>query len=321
MAAEPPAGEQHTSSIARSSIARSSVAGALAGRDMALYALVVLVWGTSWLGMRMQVGVVAPEVSVLWRFVLACPIMFVWATLARQPLVFPRRAHARFAAMGATMFSTNLILFYHASLAIPSGLMAVVFSLASIFNASLGAIFLGQRLERSVVLAGAVGVLGVMLMFAPEIIGHEIDRQAIVGLIECVAATACFCLGNIVSASSQRIRLPVLASTAWGMVYGIGFLVAVSLWRGNAFIVEPTVRYLAALGWLAIVASVVAFSAFLTLVGRVGPARAGYMTILFPVVALMVSTVFEGYRWTALAALGLLLVLAGNWLVLRRRTA
>ena len=300
--------------------AGTQTASGQANLDLALYALVVLVWGTSWLGMRLQVGVVAPEVSVLWRFALACPIMFGWAWLARQPLAFPRSAHARFAAMGATMFSTNLILFYHASHAIPSGLMAVVFSLASIFNASLGALFLGQWLDRSVLLAAAVGVAGVALMFAPEIIGHELDRAAVVGLLQCVAATLCFCAGNIISASSQRLRLPVLASTAWGMLYGVVFLVLFSLARGNAFIIEPTTRYLAALAWLAIVASVVAFAAFLTLVGRVGAARAGTMTILFPVVALMVSTVFEGYRWSPLAVFGLALVLAGNLMVLRRRS-
>ena len=292
---------------------------ALTSADLALYALVVLVWGTSWLGMRMQVGVVAPEVSVLWRFVLACPLMFGWAVLAGQSLSFPASAHLRFAAMGVTMFSLNLILFYHASLAIPSGLMAVVFSIAAIFNAGFGAIFLGQRIERSVILAAVVGIAGVCLMFAPEIMTHEIDRKALVGLLQCVAATACFCLGNIISAASQRRRLPVLSSSAWGMLYGVAILTLVSLVRGHAFIIEPTVRYLAALVWLAVIASVVAFAAFLTLVGRAGAARAGYMTILFPVVALAASTLFEGYRWTGLAVIGLCLVLAGNLMVLRRR--
>ena len=304
--------------------ARSSPRGELAPlarADLALYALVVMVWGTSWLGMRLQVGVVAPEVSVLWRFALACPIMFAWARLAGQSLGFPWSAHVRFAAMGLTMFSTNLILFYYASLAIPSGLMAVVFSLAAIFNAGFGAIFLGTRLDRSLLLAAIVGISGVALMFAPEIISHELDARALLGLVECVAATASFCLGNIISASSQRLRLPVLSSTAWGMLYGVLALSVLSLVRGNAFTIEPTATYLAALVWLAIVASVVAFAAFLTLVGRVGAARAGYMTILFPVVALLASTLFEGYRWTPLAGLGLALVLTGNLMVLRRRAA
>ena len=291
----------------------------LSSTDLALYGLVVFVWGTSWIGMRQQVGIVAPEISVLWRFVLACPVMFVWAVLAGQPLVFRAGPHLRFAAMGATMFSTNLILFYHASLAIPSGLMAVVFSLAAIFNASFGAIFLAQPIDRSVILAAVVGVAGVALMFAPEIVSHELDRNALIGLAQCVSATACFCLGNIVSAASQQQRLPVLSSTAWGMAYGIAILVVVSLVRGNAFIIEPTARYITALIWLAVVASVIAFSAFLTLVGRIGAARAGYMTILFPVVALTVSTLFEGYRWSAVSALGLALVIAGNVMMLRRR--
>lgn len=295
----------------------SSAPQSLTSFDLALYALVVFVWGTSWIGMRWQVGVVAPEVSVLWRFVLAFPLMFAWAWAAGARLSFAPSTHIWFAAMGATMFSTNLILFYNASLAIPTGLMAVVFSLASIFNVALSAIFFGHRIDLKIVLAGIVGVTGVGLMFAPEIQAHELNQAAITGLLQCVAATASFCLGNILSAASQKRGLPMLSATAWGMLYGAIILFVFALARGQAFVVEWNFRYLGALVWLAVIASVIAFAAFLTLVGRTGAARAGYMTILFPVVALAVSTVAEGYRWTPLAVLGLALVVAGNIAVLR----
>ena len=294
-------------------------AGPMTTSDMALYALVVFVWGTSWIGMRWQVGVVAPEVSVLWRFALAFPLMFAWAALAGQRLSFGRDMHIRFAAMGALMFSTNLILFYNGSRFISTGLMAVVFSLASIFNAVLGAVFMGQGIERRLIGAGAVGVTGVALMFAPEILGRTLDAQALTGLAISVAATLSFCSGSIVSADVQRRGGPVLSSTAWGMLYGAAFLLVFVLARGQPMIVEWNFRYLGSLVWLAVVASVIAFTAFLTLIGRTGAARAGYMTILFPVVALFVSTFVEGYRWTPLAVLGLMLVVAGNVMVLRGR--
>ena len=287
--------------------------------DLGLYAIVVLVWGTSWIGMRWQVGVVAPEVSVLWRFVIAFPLMFAWAWAARRRLLFARSDHAYFAGMGATMFSCNLIGFYYASLLIPTGLMAVVFSIASIFNLVLSAIFFGQRIHLRLVTWGAVGVTGVGLMFAPEIISQDFDRGAMTGLALCVAATLCFCSGNIISAASQKRGIPVLSSTAWGMLYGTCLLLAISLARAQPLIVEWSVRYLAALVWLAVVASVIAFAAFLTLIGRTSAARAGYMTVLFPVVALGVSTLVEGYRWTPLAVLGLAMVITGNVAVLRNR--
>ena len=233
--------------------------------DLALYALVVFVWGTSWIGMRWQVGVVAPEVSVLWRFALAFPLMFLWALLAGQRLSFGRDMHIRFAAMGALMFSTNLILFYNGSRFISTGLMAVVFSLASIFNVVLGAIFMGQGIERRLVGAGVVGVSGVALMFAPEILGRTLDSRALTGLAISLAATLSFCSGSIVSADVQRRGGPVLSSTAWGMFYGAAFLLVFVLLRGEPLIVEWNFRYLGSLIWLAVVASVIAFTAFLTL--------------------------------------------------------
>ncbi len=298
--------------------AGKSIVGMTTG-DLALYALVVLVWGTSWIGMRWQVGVVAPEVSVLWRFALAFPLMFAWAAAAGQNLAFPPAMHLRFAAMGVLMFSTNLILFYNGSRFITTGLMAVVFSLASVFNVVLGAIFLGQRFDPRLLVAGAIGFSGVCLMFAPEVLQQDLDGRAAAGLALSLGATLSFCAGNIVSAAVQRRGIPVLSSTAWGMLYGAAFLLAISLVRGQPLIVEWNFRYLGSLLWLAVVASVIAFTAFLTLVGRTGAARAGYMTILFPVVALVVSTFAEGYRWTPFAVAGLVLVVAGNVMMLRGR--
>ncbi len=285
--------------------------------DLALYALVVFVWGTSWIGMRWQVGVVAPEVSVLWRFALAFPLMFAWAAIAGQRMRHPLSSHVYFAAMGATMFSLNLVLFYTASLYVATGLMAVVFSLASIFNLVLSAIFIGQTIRLRMVLAGIVGLTGVALMFAPEITAQELSGRALIGLGISMLATLCFCSGNIVSAAAQRRGIPVLPGTAWGMLYGTGILAVIAIARGHPLIIEWNFRYIASLLWLAIVASVIAFTAFLTLIGRTSAARAGYMTILFPVVALVVSTFVEGYRWTPLAVLGLTLVIAGNVTVLR----
>lgn len=289
----------------------------MSSSDLALYALVVLVWGTSWIGMRWQVGVVAPEVSVLWRFALAFPLMFAWVAIAGQPLRHPLSSHAYFAAMGATMFSLNLVLFYTASLYITTGLMAVVFSIASIFNLVLSAIFIGQRIRLTMVMAGVVGLAGVALMFLPEISQHELSGRALMGLGISMLATLCFCSGNIVSAAAQRRGIPVLPGTAWGMLYGTGILAVISIAGGHPLIIEWSFRYIASLLWLAIVASVIAFTAFLTLIGRTSAARAGYMTILFPVVALAVSTFAENYRWSPLAVLGLILVISGNVMVLR----
>lgn len=292
---------------------------ALSSFDLGLYALVVLVWGSSWMAMRLQLGAVAPEVSILWRFALAAPIMFAWAWARGQRLAFPLADHLRFLGLGATLFSTNFVLFYYASFSVPSGLIAVVFSLASILNLLAGARLLGLRIEPRVAVAGLIGVAGVCLMFAPEFAGHTLGREAALGLGLSLCGTLSFCAANLQSVAGQRRGLPVVSSTAWGMLYGAALLALYALLRGRTFAIEPSARYLLSLAWLALPATVAGFVAYLTLLRRIGSARAGYTTVLFPVVALALSTVFEGYRWSALSATGLCLVVVGNFLVLRPR--
>lgn len=293
-------------------------APALSAAELGLYGTTVLVWGTSWIALRAQLGVVAPEVSLLWRFLLAALVMLAVVALRREPMRFPWRVHVAFAATGALLFSTNFTLFYYGGLTIPSGLLAVVFSLASVLNLALGAALLGQRVERRVALGGAVGFAGIGLLFWPQIAGSGFGADALGGLALCIGGTLCFCLGNMASAPLQRRGVPVIAATAWGMIYGVAVLALYALVGGHPLIVEWTPAYLGSLAYLAVAASVVAFLCYLTLLRRIGPARAGYATVLFPVVALTVSTLFEGYRWTAPAALGAVLALAGNLLVMRR---
>ncbi|MFL5122540.1 MAG: DMT family transporter [Microvirga sp.] len=292
-------------------------AGRLAPADLGLYAVTVFVWGTSWIALKAQLGEVSPEVSTLWRFLIAAPLMWLWALARGDALAYPAADHRRFAAAGALMFSSNFVLFLYGGQYLPSGLLAVVFSLVSILNLLLGAAFLGQPIMPRVALGGVIGAAGIALLYSPQIAGG-VERGALVGLAFCLAGTLSFCAGNLVSTAIQRRGVPLLAATAWGMTYGVATLAAIVLVRGQPLIVEWTPRYLGATVYLALFASVVAFASYLTLLRRIGAARAGYATVLFPIVALAVSTLVEGYRWTLAAILGAALALAGNVLVLRR---
>lgn len=292
-------------------------AGRLAPADLGLYAVTVFVWGTSWIALKAQLGEVSPEVSTLWRFLLAAPLMWLWALARGDTLAYPAADHRRFAAAGALMFSSNFVLFLYGGQYLPSGLLAVVFSLVSILNLLLGAAFLGQPIMPRVAVGGVLGAAGIALLYSPQIAGG-FERGALVGLAFCLAGTLSFCAGNLVSTAIQRRGVPLLAATAWGMTYGVAALAAIVLVRGQPLIVEWTPRYLGATLYLALFASVVAFASYLTLLRRIGAARAGYATVLFPIVALAVSTLVEGYRWTLAAILGAALALAGNVLVLRR---
>jgi drug/metabolite transporter (DMT)-like permease len=164
-----------------------------------------------------------------------------------------------------------------------------------------------------------LGVGGIALLFGPEIAATEASRETALGLGLALLATILFCVGNMFSAAYQTGGMAVVPANAWCMLYGTLVFAAIALVRGEPFIVEWTARYAISIAWLAVPSTVVAFAAYLTLVGRVGPARASFVMVLVPLVALAISTLFEDYRWTLAAALGVVLVLAGNAVVLTAR--
>ncbi|MPZ09094.1 MAG: EamA family transporter [Kiloniellaceae bacterium] len=281
-----------------------------------LYGLTVLIWGTTWIAMKHQVGIVAPELSVGYRFAIAAALVFVWALLARQRLRFAWRQHLLLAAMGLCMFSFNFYFFYCAAAYLTSGLLAVVFSLTVVLNIVNGRILLGRRASPRTLVAAALGLAGIVALFWPEVHRFDLADSGTLGLLLSLLGTLCFSLGNIASARAQALGLPVLSCNAWGMAYGAVAMFALSLIGGAPFIFDPALPYVTSLLYLAVCGSVMAFGAYLTLLGRIGADRAAYATVLFPLVALAISTVVEDYAWTPMALTGVALVLAGNLLVL-----
>jgi drug/metabolite transporter (DMT)-like permease len=292
---------------------------ALDAPDLGLFAGTVLIWSTTWLALKFQLGTVDPQVSIVWRFLIAAPLMFLVCKLAGAPILFPWRMHLRFAALGLFLYSTNFILFYNAGYYVVSGLIAVIFSLASLTNIALAMLFLGEPLRLRVGLGALLGLAGVTLMFWREIDGGSLGESALIGLGLGFLGCLSFSTGNMIAAHVQRDGVPVLSANAWGVSYGVLVNAMVALIAGSAFIIEPTPRYVLSLLWLAIPGSVLAFWMYLALLGRIGADRAGYTTVLSPALALVVSTLVEDYRWSAPAIAGLALVAAGNVLVLTRK--
>jgi len=286
--------------------------------DYGLYVLTALAWSASWFAISLQVGVVSPQVNLVWRFLIATALMFVWVVASARRLAFPLSDHLRFAALGILLFSSNFMFFYYGALYLVSGLLSVVFSLASIINMLLAALVTGERPSGRVLAGGFAGFAGIGLMFYPEVAAHGLSGSTLIGLALCVCGTLCFCAGNLVSQSNQRRGLPIVSANAWGMLYGTICSTALALILGKPFIIEPTLAYVGSLLFLAVVSTVIAFVAYLTLLGRIGAARAGYSTVMFPVLALLISTALEGYAWTPFAIVGLALVALGNVLVIAR---
>ena len=284
--------------------------------DFLLYTGVVFAWSTSWYPLSLQLGVVEVEVSLIWRFAASAALMFCIARWFRVTLRHGREEHLRFAVLGVVLFSTNFALYYNASLYAASGLLAVILSTASLVNVLMVAVITHRPPPVLQFGAAVTGLAGVGLIFLPEL---QLSPTVVLALLLGGLGTLSFCIGNLMSAASQKRNVHVLASTSWGMVYGTAFMVIVSLIRGHEFTIDPSVTYVGSLIWLVSISSVLAFASYLTLIGRIGPGRAGYVTVIFPVIALLISTIFEGYVWAPLSFVGLALVMAGNVMMIRAR--
>lgn len=283
-----------------------------------LYLITILIWGSTWIAITWQIGAIPIEVSVLYRFVLATLTLFTLLALLRRPLRLPAAGHPYAMALGALLFSTNFICFYHATRFIPSGLSAVVFASASIFNGLLLWALEAQRPTLRWAIGALLGVCGTLLLFWPQL-HAEHGASPLLGLLLACTGTLCFCGGNLVSARGQRAGYPVLTLVPWGMLYGVILLVLWVLIKGEPLVLPSAPRYLAGLVYLALFGSVVAFCAYLTLVGRIGAANAAYATVLFPVVALTLSALYEGYQWQTTAWIGMACALLGNLILFAPR--
>ena len=286
--------------------------------NLLFYIGVVLIWGTTWFAILFQLGEVDPLVSIIYRFSLAALMLMFYCVLTGRPMRFSPRDHLFMALMGGFLFSLNYWLFYVAELFLASGLVAVVFSTMLIFNILFGVVFIGTPIRPKVVLGALLGLVGIALVFRPELVAFTLSDKGLFGLLLSLGATISASLGNIISARNQMVRVPVIQANAWGMSYGVLFMMIAALFTGKDFSFEATFPYIASLLYLALFGTVFAFGMYLTLIGRIGADRAAYATLLFPIVALALSMMFEGYRGNPGAIAGFVLILAGNFLALRR---
>lgn len=289
--------------------------------NISLYLLTVLIWGTTWIALKMQLGDVAIPVSIVYRFGFAAIVLFVMLLASGKLQKVNRRGQLICVAQGLCLFCVNFMCFYTASQWIPSGLIAVVFSTSTLWNALNARIFFRQKVARNVLAGGALGLIGLACLFWPELVGHSASQQTLIGLGLALLGTLCFSAGNMLSSLQQKAGLRPLTTNAYGMLYGAAMLSLYCLLSGTPFGFEWNTRYIGSLAYLVIAGSVIGFTAYLTLVGRMGPERAAYCTVLFPVVALNISAFAEGYQWTAPALMGLVLVMLGNVLVFRKPKA
>ena len=283
-----------------------------------LYLTSVLIWGSTWFAIKFQLGVVAAEVSLVYRFGSAAAILLLYCLASRRQLRFSAGQHGFIALQGLFLFSGNYLVFYWATGLLTSGIVALMFSTVILMNIVNGALFLRSRVRPRVIVGAIFGIAGIAAIFWSEISGVGDNADTWRGLWMCLLATWFASLGNIISARNQRDAMPVIETNAWGMAYGSLIMTIYALFSGVPFNYDPTLAYSASLLYLSVFGSILAFGSYLTLVGRIGADKAAYAAVLFPVIALGLSTVFEDYQWTLRALFGFLLVLLGNYIVLTR---
>ncbi|MGH1402986.1 MAG: DMT family transporter [Alphaproteobacteria bacterium] len=280
--------------------------------NAALYALTVLIWGSTWYAVTLQLGVVHPILSVSYRFALAALLLFIYTYGIRRnrQRVFSFKQHLFIALLGLCLFCVNYILFYFGTEHLTSGLVAIIFSTITLMNIFNQAIFFKIKVKKRVTAGSIVGLSGILFVFWPEVMAFK--STALQGILLCLLASYSASLGNMVSIKNRKCKIPVLEANTYGMAYGAFFSLILALYLGVPFTFDTSFSYVSSMLYLACFGSAIAFGCYLTLMQNIGADKAAYSTVLFPIVALGISTILEGYVWSATAIVGVSLALIGN---------
>ena len=279
------------------------------------YGLTVLIWGLTWTAIRLQVESAPVDVSVFYRFLMASVVALVVLALLGRLQTLTLKQHGWLFLQGLTLYSVNFLLIYRAAESMTSGLLAVVFSLAALFNALNGWLWLRLKPTARLYPAVALGITGVALLFRHDL---QLGNATGASILFAAAGTFWFSMGNLVSIKVRLAQIPLLVANAWAMVYGAVILGVWCLLQGVEWVVPTSATFWGATVFLAVPGSIIAFYCYITVIQTLGADRAGYATVLFPVVALSVSTWLEGFEWTTTAVLGALLAILGNYVLFRR---
>jgi drug/metabolite transporter (DMT)-like permease len=281
-----------------------------------LYAGVVLIWGSTWAAIPFQLGVVAEEVSVAYRFGFAAIILYIYAAAAGKRLKLPGNAWPFVFLQGAMLFCINYILVYYGAAYLTSGIVAVLFSSIVVMNAVFERLFFDRQLGGRFWLAALLGITGIALIFSPEVSALNLNDDSVYGGALILLSVVIASLGNMTAVVNTNRGYPVLAVNAHAMAFAAALASVIAAGLGHEFEFLVRADYIISLAYLSVFGSAVAFGCYLALIRRIGASRASYSTVLFPIVALLISTFLEDYRWTGLALIGILFAWGGNWLIL-----
>jgi len=283
-----------------------------------LYFIVLLAWGSSWFAISFQLGDVAPQVSIAWRFLLASFMLFIWCYARGLKLSFSWRAHSSWLLLGFFLFCVNYICAYFGTFYLASGLVCLIFSTLTLFTVFNGFIFFKKPIRLPILFGAIVGILGLSIIFSNEISNTDwsLESGIVKGFLWMLLATFFASIGMLLSGQMQARKMPLVQSNAFSMLYGSLIIVTYVGFSDISFSFSTSYSYVISLIYLSLVASVIGFGVYLKLVGNIGADKASYVNIFTPTIALFLSTLFENYQWSWTGLVGVALIIIGNIIVL-----
>ena len=283
-----------------------------------LYFVVLLAWGSSWFAISFQLRDVAPQVSIVWRFLLASIILFIWCYFRGLKLSFPWRDHLSWLLLGFFLFCINYICAYFGTFYLASGLVCLIFSTLTLFTVFNGFVFFKKLIRLPILIGAVVGIAGLSVIFSNEISSTDwsVESGVVKGFLWMLLATFFASIGMLLSGQFQARKMPLVQSNAFSMLYGSLILVFYIAVSDVSFSFNTSYSYVISLVYLALIASVIGFGVYLKLVGNIGADKASYVNIFTPTIALLLSTLFENYEWSWVGLIGVLLIIIGNIIVL-----
>ncbi|KJY87097.1 EamA/RhaT family transporter [Pseudoalteromonas piscicida] len=285
-------------------------------KNLFLYAITVLIWGSTWLAIEYQLGSINEFVSLFYRFGLAAVCMWAFVIYKRVPMRFSRRDHGFFILLALCNFGANYLFLYWAQAHLTSAMASIAFSLLLVVNIVNTKLFFAKPIAKRIYFGASLGTLGIVSLFWHDLVAFDLQSEAFLGLSLALLGTVVASLGNMVSVRNSNQQIDVMAGNAWGMLYSAVMLATYVTFSEHQFINQAPASYWWSLIYLSVFGTVIAFGCYFSLLKNIGPEKASYLIVLFPFVAVALSTLFEGFEWQQNTFIGFILVILGNAIVL-----
>ena len=289
-------------------------------RNLVLFISTLICWSPTWYLIKFQFGIVDPLISIFYRFFISSFIVFIFLIIFKKKLLFNLHQHFWFFVLGITLFSLNYIFFYIANTYLISGIVTIAFSTILIMNIVGERIYFNIKSSKQTLFAAGFGIIGILIIFEKELLNFQLEDKTHIGIVLSFIATFWASTGNLIHQKNAKDNIPFIQSIAYGMLYGSIFTLIVAKFRGAEIIFDNSVSYILSLLYLSIIGSVVAFYLYLKLLESIGSARAGYIGVIMPIIALIISTIFEGLQWSYNLIIGLPVLILGCVLILNQKS-